>query len=363
MSNQRLSEKKITDIQNALSQGLPVSEVAFSLGVSVPTVYKYGGDALREMQQRRDREQTELRYANALERAAIAERQEKERLEARRAHLRGIVARAKAEIDERERRAKYREEYLINKHIAKEREKAARQEERRREWLNRRALNFVTEIEEVEHLDDGTCLARMGESLIRLNPEYIPNLQKLFDRGAVFKETDRGLVMRFRDRTTKLLRLIAHWWNPRAAIGHRVSPLNGDHSDCRRENIRISVSPAEKSGSKPKRRGRPPKPRKPGRPPSGKPKIPRWKDPRFSHGVQQGPIGVRPTDDQPTSDQPTSDQPTRYQAFIRLGANDMDLGIFESEVEAARAYNAAATRLWGSKARLNQDTQKPIGPS
>jgi transposase-like protein len=335
-SQQKISEKKIEAIREALLQGLPVSEVAFRVGTSLNTVYKYGGDALREMQQARERERVELRYAEALERAKIAERQSQERQEAQREHLRGVMARAQADLEERERRSKYREEYLINKYIAKEREKAELREERRREWLLRRALNFVTEIEDVEMLDDGTCLARMGESLIRLNPEYLANLEKLFERGAVFKETDRGLVMRYRDRTTKLLRLIAHWWNPRAAIGHRVSPLNGDYNDCRRENIRISESPAElaeKRRKAPKRRGRPPKPRKPGRPP-----MLRKPQPQAGSGVR-----------------PTGDQPPRYQAFIRFGSNDLDLGIFESEVEAARAYNAAANRFSGSKARLNSD--------
>lgn len=48
----------------------------------------------------------------------------------------------------------------------------------------------------------------------------------------------------------------------------------------------------------------------------------------------------------------------KWRAYIKKNQKSMNLGTFNTEIEAAKAYNEAATQLFGEFARLNTLTEK-----
>jgi hypothetical protein len=95
--------------------------------------------------------------------------------------------------------------------------------------------------------------------------------------------------------------------------GMVVDHINGDRLDNRRSNLRICTSGQNNVSSRPARGNR-------------------------FRGVT--PVG-------------RANHPDKYRAYIAPGRKNIWLGTFDTEVEAARAYDAAATAEYGQFARLN----------
>ncbi len=103
----------------------------------------------------------------------------------------------------------------------------------------------------------------------------------------------------------------------RTPIGHETDHINGDGLDNRRANLRIAT-PSQNSANmwKPRR-------------PDGRPHSSIYK------GVTLCKLSGK------------------WQAKITVAQHCRSLGRFTSEIEAARAYDAAAEAAWGDFARLN----------
>ena len=102
--------------------------------------------------------------------------------------------------------------------------------------------------------------------------------------------------------------------------GYEVDHINGNSLDNRRANIRI-VTPAQNNMNAKKRKGC-----------SSKYKGVSWKEPR-----------------------------QKWYAYHFMNGKQYHLGVFDSEIKAAKAYDEAAKKHYGKFARLNFPEQKEAG--
>jgi AP2 domain len=139
-----------------------------------------------------------------------------------------------------------------------------------------------------------------------------------YERVRRYKWHFTGRYAQTRTPSPERKHLLLHRFLLEAPTGIQVDHVNGDPLDCRRNNMRLTDSRGNNRNRRPLAAWN-------GRPPSSKYK-----------GVWYERHGLR-----------------SWRAGISVGSRRMYLGRFQSEDEAALAYNAAARRLHGEFACVN----------